>query len=1095
MRKQYDIRQSARLSCLLLLAFLVNYPILFATHFFQNTSPADTITAEAYFQKGQAFFDAKKWDDACVEFLKAADLFRAANHPSGLIKSNLKAGSIRRFRTDFQHALQLYQEALDISLQANGLLHIQTVRCLDGKCMVFYNKGVYDRAQSVLDSIIHIETTLYGADHEKMTASYTLKGNIHFKQGHYDEAIQFYEKSKVIHLRDSLKNLENLASCIGNIGAASIEKGDFAKANALFLQAAELKKAKLGENSTSLAYTYYNIGDGFASQGDFQSGLDYLFKSARILRIMAGENHPDVAYVYNGIGKVYRQSGDWEQAMDYFQKSLTIRDSTQTSDHPDVARDYDQIGFVLQQKNELEAAERAYRKALMIRQKRFDPTHISLGKSYHNLGQLAVLNEDYETAKAYLQKGLAIRKEQLANYHPAIAETHTQLAKMEAQQGQWSAALEQYQMALTQLVPAFDEEDWAENPAWTDNFPYKVDLLTILYQKGMALKQAYVAQAMDREGLLAAYETLLVSSQLADEIRLDFQSDFSKKALLNNAFGVYEELVVVGDMLHQITPDQMELSALFSLLEKNKSMLLLDALNDESARQFANVSPTLLEQEKDLNRQIAFFENQLVRLKENGKTLDDSDVFQLEEKLFQRRQNRQQLLTTIEQDYPDYFQLKYDKQLAGIADLQSTLSDSETALLHYTLTDDFLYILGITQSELAYHRQPIDSSFRADLALLKKYVRTNPIGRSREQKATDKTAYIQRANQLYGQLLQPILAQLPTIQNLLIIPDGALNYLPFEALLSELPNPNQTAYDQLNYVLYDYAIHYEYSATLWWQNCQHSSPKNGQFVGFAPEYQGVDLLASRGDDQRPTAYRFGQSNLTFSPLAFNQDEVNELASTLKGKAVVGAMAMESTFKSSAKDYGILHLAMHAYVNDERPDYSHLAFSESTDTLNDRFLYAHELYNMDLSADLAVLSACETGDGQLQAGEGVMSLSRAFKYAGVPNIVMSFWKADDFYTKKLMTNFYEFLASDKGKNEALQAAKQRQIAAAKDNKDAAHPFYWANFVLVGDAASVSFSKNRDWIYWLLAALGVVALVYFLLSHLTIFANLKSQGLPK
>ncbi|MEM1122517.1 MAG: CHAT domain-containing protein, partial [Bacteroidota bacterium] len=603
----------------------------------------------------------------------------------------------------------------------------------------------------------------------------------------------------------------------------------------------------------------------------------------------------------------------------------------------------------------------------------------------------------------------------------------------------------------------------------------------ILYQKGLALKRAYVAQAVDEQGLMAAYETLLVGSQLADEIRLDFQSDFSKKALLNNAFGVYEELIIVGDLLHQVAPDQMELSVLFSFLEKNKSMLLLEALNDESAKQYANVPAFLLQRNKDLNRQIAFFENQLVRLKENGKTSDDSDVFQLEEKLFQRRQNRQQLLTTIEQDYPDYFQLKYDKKLAGIADLQSTLPDSKTALLHYTLADDFLYVLGLTQSELAYHRQPIDSSFRANLNLLKKYVRTSPMGHSREQKAADKMAYIQRANQLYGQLLQPILSQLPTVQNLLIVPDGALNYLPFEALLSELPDPSQTAYDQLKYVLYDYAIHYEYSATLWWQNRQRSAANNGQFVGFAPEYQGADLLASRGADQRPTAYRFGQSNLTFSPLAFNQDEVNELASTFHGNAVVGKTATESTFKSSAEDYGVLHLAMHAYVNDDRPDYSHLVFSESTDTLNDRFLYAYELYNMDLSADLAVLSACETGDGRLQVGEGVMSLSRAFKYAGVPNIVMSFWKADDFYTKKLMAHFYEFLASDKGKNEALQAAKQRQIVAAKDNKDAAHPFYWANFVLVGDATAVHFSSGNNWGYWLLG--GIISATFLYLIQVT------------
>ena len=338
----------------------------------------------------------------------------------------------------------------------------------------------------------------------------------------------------------------------------------------------------------------------------------------------------------------------------------------------------------------------------------------------------------------------------------------------------------------------------------------------------------------------------------------------------------------------------------------------------------------------------------------------------------------------------------------------------------------------------------------------------------------ERQQYIQNSHYLFQQILGPILAKVGTINELVIIPDAELNYLPFEALISTLPSSSNPAFDQLEYILNQYTINYEYSATLWWQYRQKQNNSIQLFAGFAPEYEGTQLLAVRSSN----ALGLSGRSVAFQPLKYNQTEVEELAGALNGKRVLGNAATESAFKAQASNYGILHLAMHAYVNDKNPNYSHLVFAEEKDSTEDRFLYAYELYNMQLKANLAVLSACETGGGKLQLGEGVMSLSRAFKYAGVPNIVMSFWKADDFYTKNLMTEFYQFLKSGTPKNKALQEAKKAQIAAAKDNKEAAHPYYWANFVLVGDAAPIQFGNPSQWKMWLIAGflLIIMALIY-------------------
>ena len=179
------------------------------------------------------------------------------------------------------------------------------------------------------------------------------------------------------------------------------------------------------------------------------------------------------------------------------------------------------------------------------------------------------------------------------------------------------------------------------------------------------------------------------------------------------------------------------------------------------------------------------------------------------------------------------------------------------------------------------------------------------------------------------------------------------------------------------------------------------------------------------------------------------------------------MANEAVFKSNAIDYGILHLATHAIIDGENPLNSYLIFTSTGDSTEDNNLYAWELYNMRLNAQMAVLSACNTGFGKLQRGEGVMSLGRAFAYAGVPSIVMSLWPAEDESTADLMGYFYEALAEGQSKDEALRNAKLRFLKEMPPSKH--HPFYWAGFVVQGDAGPLKSNEIPLWIWGLCVVL--------------------------
>jgi CHAT domain-containing protein len=194
-----------------------------------------------------------------------------------------------------------------------------------------------------------------------------------------------------------------------------------------------------------------------------------------------------------------------------------------------------------------------------------------------------------------------------------------------------------------------------------------------------------------------------------------------------------------------------------------------------------------------------------------------------------------------------------------------------------------------------------------------------------------------------------------------------------------------------------------------------------------------------------------------------EEEVIRSSSIWRGKYFTDQRATEENFKRIVHGARIIHLASHAIIDDENPMYSKLVFSPGKDTIEDGLLHTYELYNMDLHAELACLSACNTGFGRIKSGEGVVSLARGFIYAGVPNVLMSLWSVPDNSTSQIMTDFYGFLKKGMGKAEALRQAKLKYLETADENTSA--PYYWAAFTLVGDNKPISADAKFRW-YWIL-----------------------------
>ncbi|MEO0473177.1 MAG: CHAT domain-containing protein, partial [Bacteroidota bacterium] len=390
-----------------------------------------------------------------------------------------------------------------------------------------------------------------------------------------------------------------------------------------------------------------------------------------------------------------------------------------------------------------------------------------------------------------------------------------------------------------------------------------------------------------------------------------------------------------------------------------------------------------------------------------------------------------------------------DNQLAAI---QSRLG-SEDGLLEYFWGEKQLYAFGIDQEGIRVHHIPLTKHLVDSLKAWRSFISSSGLAEQNAYSASAIQTFSQQAHYFYQLLVQPLFDQLPT--RLRLAKDGLLGIIPFDILLTS--EANESHYGQLPYLLRSSVLRTVYSGEWLLGDFVPNASADELYGGFAPQYAFANSSASSQAASR------GIRSVQFTDLRHNRSEVASVAQLLDGSATLGREATEISFKSSADHYRILHLAMHAYTDDERPAFSGLVFSPADTLQEDGFLHAYEIAQMPLNAELAVLSACNTGNGQLRPGEGVMSLARAFSLAGCPRVVMSLWAADDVTTNQLMDAFFDKIKAGKSVDEALQQAKLQYLAESDLN----HPYYWSAFVMLGEKGAVSNKGGLH--YWLVGGL--------------------------
>ena len=1034
----------------------------------------DTTLAYQYLQKANTFKESAQYDSAITYYRKAETLYEQASGWWGYVKACNGIGVGFLKKNDLNQAEKQLRKALEAGLKHLGEEHFNIAIICNNMGTVFYRKSSYDQALNYYKKALNIYFKTQGSEHPHLIAIYSSVGNIYQLKKNYQYALNYYKKALKVQLK--VFGEMHLITAYTYIGIGDIlrTKGYYDQAVDHYKKALRIQSELLGPTHINVASIYLSMGLIYENKSDYNQSLNYYKKALDISIKSVGLLHHTTALYYHNIGTIYNKKGNYDGALNYYKKAMEIQLKTLPPVHPHIAINYYNMGTAYHNKDDYDQALEYEKKALDIYLKLFGEMHPHIAKSYLVMGNVYKDKGDYDQALIHYKKTLDIQKSLLNPGHPDLAATYQSIGFFYKSQGDFNTALQYYQKGIIVLVEGFDDESIQQNPP-LEKISNELYLLSVLAPKASTLEKLY-QQSENPEDLRLSVSTCHLAIQLIDKMKSGYKAEKSKLFLTEITTGTYELAIRTTWQLYEITQEDSLKHLAFSFAEKGKAGVLREVLQESKARQFAGIPDTLLSYEKELKANLNYYEAEIQKREQRTKPYDTASVDTFKNRFFDLKRQYETLTEGLEKDYPSYYQLKYDISVRSVPEVQEQLSDKHTALLEYAWSDSIPFVFAITKNTFTIFPLPTDSILISTLQQFKKDLYNSDI---LDRYESNYKLYTQKAHDLYRALLGPVLETFAGqhIKRLIIVPGGPLQAFPFETLISAAVDTGMHHFARPRYLIHDYSISYGYSATLLVQQRKRERVGNrGTCLAFA--YSGAetansfhDMAVNRQGNFR--ALRQGD----WADLPGSWAELNAMARYVQGDYFYDVQASEENFKEKAHTYGLLHLALHGAADTSNPLNSRIVFPVAGDSTEDGMLHAWELYGMELNSDMAVLSACDMGIGQQVAGEGVMSLSRAFSYAGCPSVVTSLWKVDDRTNPLIMAFFYEALSKGLSKDEALRQAKIRFIDQA-DRVDA-HPYYWAAFVNIGDSAPVALKAPFSYWWWIGAGsiLFIVGLVLF------------------
>ncbi|MCB0553885.1 MAG: CHAT domain-containing protein [Phaeodactylibacter sp.] len=835
-------------------------------------------------------------------------------------------------------------------------------------------------------------------------------GLFYSRLGDFEAQMRFYQRSLVAALRCHGRQSERACDAFFSVGAAYGRRGqwgDFIAYTDTSLQIAE----EIGYQG-GVASALLNLSYGFAEKEDYDKAIQYQKQA-----LARTESQEERSRGLNNLGSLYIDTGDYEKALEQLRQALELRRSQKDENFfstlLNIARAFSEAGAI-------ETAGRYLDEAIAGLSKSPQGNTPMLQIAYNYKARLLVRTGRAREAEAVISKAFALQgKRPDINASSCLVKGEALLARF-----RYSEAVDAVQQGLQYEVPGFEPNGRFDNPPWKqmERVFQGRDLLQL---KGEILREWGLSSGQ-RPLLAASLEAFRQGDSLVTWSRNNYQSRTSRDLLAANANALYAGALHTLFHLYKETGDTAFFDLALTYVEKNKALSVLENLNGLYARSFLGIPDELVKAEQSLLEEIDFYAN---LLKLNRAKEADSLLAEWERQLFQKRQSQDSLLAVIRDSFPKYYNMKYGYQLAAVYPLKKELlADGET-LVEYFLDEDSAFVLLLSAQQRHFYRLPTPH-LAEQVALL------------RESAVQRADTFYTLSHELYRTLVQPLEENLHG-QKLAIVPDGVLAYLPFDLLLRRpAPPPKVVRQAKLDYLLRQYSIRYLFSANsaLHARRAKKDFGKKHQnILALAPIFGEGETDGIGGD---------------FVSLPGAQAELDSLEAGFYGRFLRGERASEANFKYYSQSAAVYHIATHTDINDRLPSASRLLLHPGGG--EDGQLYAYELYNLQLPAELAVLSACNTGFGTIKKGEGSASLAHAFAYAGCPNLVMSLWPVRDRATPVLIKRYYDNLADGMDKAEALRAAK---IFCLEYDELFAHPYFWSGFLYLGERAPLPLQRRE------------------------------------
>ena len=825
-------------------------------------------------------------------------------------------------------------------------------------------------------------------------------------------------------------------------------------------------------NPAVFANLYRNIGNVYRSQLDYINALNYFDQALSIYLKNEEENKIQINDSYYAIAEVNNLLGNHSKALDILKSFLPEVDDFNKIYYNEL------IAIINQNLHNNDDAKKYYLQTIKLTRNYYGTDHIQTAIEYLNYAEFLASVSEFDEGITNLEHAFTIigqtqknKGVELARYYEykgrlfyskSIATSNILTFRQQRIQN-LKESIFWYNKCLDALYTGEDQAI-LDKFSTTNNlsFTYFMTILKSIADSYYELAIVYKDEkgpsyAQSIEESLIYYKKI---SQLLQRARQEISGDESKIQLAQLEYETFTRTIEASYIAYETEGKSEFLELAFNNSEQIKSSSVFDKISTNFAQENSLVPDSLLELESKLNNTVSFYNQKLYDESSQGRP-DSALIQEYNEKIFEANHQRDELNRLLEEEYPDYYDLKYSNSMLTINDIQKDIAKKD-AILEYVLnesdTTQELFTILITKDKKEIIRQVLSDEMAHSMQYIFNFMTTPNYIFTRNE---DSKEFCMAANNMYKLLIEPFSNDIEE-KNLTIIPDGKLNYIAFDGLLRTIPDTSQMIdFSKLDYLVRDFNVNYANSANIL---LKYKKPKrniSNQILAFAPEYN---------------SEKFKLSNATYTllPLPGVQKEVDEISEIVKSRVFRGKDASEENFRKLNQNFDILHLAMHAYINDSLPAFSRLAFSpekNEKDIQKDGWLNTTDIYNLDLkNVRLTVLSACNTGIGKMQKGEGLMSLARGFLYAGCPSIVMSLWEVEDNAGTKIMTSFYKNLKRGKTKDAALRAAKIEYLENA--NSRLAHPHYWMSFKCIGDNSPVYNSSD---IYFF--ALLIVLILFF------------------